>query len=612
MAHVPQNTPPARGLAAALQELGYGAPSDGAAKHALVAAAWLGLVSGYLEAAQHWFFRSNPDLLTTSKVSVQIFWVAPVVSLLLSLVLAFVCLLLGKILRRWPAQYLSVLVCAAVAVFGLLTLVKKIHNAGAAMAALGVAVTSARSLYRRPAGWRFFARTLPALLALTALIAVGVPLADRYRERAEVAALPLAPPRSPNVLVIVLDTARADHLSLYGYPRVTTPRIDRWAQGGAVFDSAWSTTSWTLPAHASLLTGRPIHEHLTDRGTRLDARYPVLGEFFAAHGYRTAAFAANDIWISPEYGFGRGFQRFRVYNPWSLASRTAYGRKIYSFCTERLLLHHLPVRRDASAINTELLHWLDENPGRPFFALLNYFDVHDPYWPLPEYFKKFDGQDPPGLLTSQVNYRNAINLYDALLSYVDDQMDLLFSELARRGLADNTIIVFTSDHGESLGNHGQPQHGSSLYQEVQRVHLVIVAPGRVAARRVAAPVSIQNIPATLAAMLGWEKDSPFPGPPFARYLQPVAAEEPPSAETVLGELKIIGGALAYKSLVNRDWQYIWTAKSGKEELFRLRDDPNELKNLAESPEGRAAVLEFREKLRAIFPALPIPAAQAKP
>ncbi len=601
-----------RSLAVAFQDMGYGAPADSAAKHALLAGAWLGLVAGYLEAAQHWYFRSNPDILTIHKVSVQIFWVAPAVNLLLGLVLASACIVVGKVLRRWPAHFLAVMACAAVGVFGQLTLAKKIHYAGAGMAALGAAVASARALYRSPAGWRFLARTLPVLLVLTALIAAGVPLADRFRERAEVAALPPAP-KAPNVLLIVLDTARADHLSLYGYPRATTPKMDRWAQRGTVFDSAWSTTSWTLPAHASMLTGRPIYEHGTDRSTRMDGRFPVLGEFFVAHGYRTAAFAGNDIWISPEYGFGRGFQRFRVYNPWSLAARTVYGRKVYSFCTEQLQLRHLPVRRSAAIINAELLHWLDENPGRPFFALLNYFDAHDPYWPQPEYSQKFAGQDPPNLVPGQEPHKRMNNQYDALLAYLDDQIDLLFSELARRGLAENTIIVLTSDHGESLGNHGLLQHGSSLYQEVQRVHLVIVAPGRVsAARRVHAPVSIQSIPATLAGLLGWEKDSPFPGPSFAHYLQPGVLDETPGGETVLGELKFIGGSLAMKSLVNRDWQYIWTAKGGKEELFRLKDDPKQLTNLADSPEGRAAVLEFRAKLRAIFPALPLPVAAQTP
>lgn len=606
---IPPPPPWRRSLAAGLQQLGYGAPAEHAARRALVAGAWLGFVVGYLEAAQHWIFRPYPDLLTIHKVSVQIFWVAPALNMLLCLVLALACILLGKVLRRWPAPFLAVMVCVAVGVFGLLTLVKKIHNAGAAMAALGVAVTMARALTARPAGWRFFERTLPVLLLITALIGVGVPLADRYRERAEVAALPPAP-GAPNVLVIVMDTARADHMSLHGYPRSTTPKLDRWAQRGTVFENAWSTTSWTHPAHASLLTGRPAYEHGADYGTRLDARYPVLGEFFVSHGYRTAAFSANDIWISPEYGFGRGFQRFRVYNIWSLAARTVYGRKIYSFFTERLQKYDLPVRRNAAAINAEMLHWLDENPGRPFFALLNYFDAHDPYWPTPEYEAKFAGQDPPGLMPGAEHYKRAINQYDALLSYLDDQIALLFSELARRGLAENTIVILTSDHGESLGNHGEPQHGKTLYQEVMRAHLVVVGPGRVAAaRRVDAPVSLSSIPATLAGLLGREKDSPFPGPSFASFLQPDAPANSPGSEALLGELKAIGGAVSMKSLVNQEWQYIWNAKGGKEELFRLKDDPKQLTNLAEAPEGRAAVLEFREKLRAIFPALPVPSAQ---
>jgi arylsulfatase A-like enzyme len=591
-----------------LQELGYGAHPDRDSWRAVAAGAWLGLASGFLEAAQHWWFRFNPGFLTIQKVSGQIFWVAPTLNLLLGLVVAFACIVLTRVARFWSASSLAVILCVAAGVFGQLTLIRKVQNAAAIIAAVGAAVFAVRLLTSRPARWIFIERTLPALLVLTLFIAVGERVVDRVGERSDVRALSASPgSRTPNVLVIVLDTARADHFSFDGYARATTPKIDRWAQGGTVFRNAWSTTSWTLPAHASLLTGRDNYEHGADRGTRLDGRFPTLGEFFAGRGYRTAAFVANSLWINPEYGFGRGFHRFRVYNTWILAARTVYGRKINASLNDGLGLRHLPVRRDAATINAELLHWLDESPPRPFFALLNYFDLHDPYDPLPAYEAAFAGHDPPDRVAGQEHFKTAINRYDALLSYLDDQLDLLFSEFARRGLTNNTIVILTADHGESLGNHHEPQHGKTLYQEVTRIPLVVAGPkDLIAARRVDEAVGLRSIPATIAQILGSERESPFPGPSFAPSLKPGASNDPAGSHMILGELKAIGGADVAKSLVKGEWQYIWTAKDAREELFHLRDDPKQLTNLAAAPEGLPLLSEFREKMAALFPRLPIP------
>lgn len=444
------------------------------------------------------------------------------------------------------------------------------------------------------------------LLACAILSAVGLTASDYLHERRVASELPPAPKKLPNVLLIILDTVRADHLSLYGYTRQTSPNLDRWAQRGTVFENAWSTTSWTLPTHASILTGRPAYEHGVEHGAKLDSRYPVLPEFLQAQGYVTGAFIANDIWLNPEYGFDRGFLHFEVYTIFSLAARTALGRKIDTLLTNNLKLR-TPIRKSAAKINSEFLDWLHRYPNRPFFAFLNYFDVHDPYLPPPSYRSKFNDQPPEDSSRQDTRFRHLINEYDSLIAYLDHHLGLLFAELDRRGLTENTIVLVTSDHGESLGDHNQKQHGSTLYRELLGVPLILVAPGRVSsARRVESPVSVQHIPATVVHLLGLAGDSPFPGPSMTQALSGNAIHSNELLEIpLLAELNGLKREPKMKSLITSTWQYIWNAPDGKEELYNLKKDPHELNNLAETPVGEPVVDDFRKQMRALFPDLPL-------
>jgi arylsulfatase A-like enzyme len=429
-----------------------------------------------------------------------------------------------------------------------------------------------------------------------------VPAWDAWFERRAIGQLGAPPAEAPNVLVIVMDTVRADHLSLDGYARRTTPHIDAWAAEGVVFDNAWSSTSWTLPSHASLLTGLPAYRHGADRGGRLDNRFPVLPEVLARHGYVTGAFIANTIWLNPQYGFDRGFHRFRVHTAYGDASRTVWGRKLYSTLVEERGRHAWTVRKSAAHVNADLLEWVDGNPERPFFALLNYFDVHDPYQPPPPHDTQFSGPSPD-TREEKRPYRRSINLYDGLIAYVDAQIGHLRQELERRGLARNTVVVITADHGESLGDHNEPQHGRNLHRPVLRVPMVVIAPGLgPGGQHIRTAVGIEQIPATVVELLRLQQGSPFPGDPMTRWLDGAAAD---GAAPVLGELKQVGGALAAKSLIGSRWQYIWNAPDSREELYDLGRDPRETENLIDVAEMSATRLDFRKRLHAIFPDLGI-------
>ncbi len=558
-----------------------------------------------MEALQHWAFRWNPEVLTIRKVPPEgVLWVAPLVYLGIFLLVAVVCWVVSPLIRRWPAHLLLLYACVFLAAYGQLTLTGKVHRVGALVFSVGAAVAVGRAMKNRPGAWTVLARAAPFLCAIITLPWGGATLTAIARERSTLAALPPARAGAPSVLLIVLDTVRADHLSLHGYPRATTPKLDQWARRGAVLDNAWSVTSWTLPSHASMLTGLPTHVHGagTNKGRGLGPDHPMLSEFLRDRGYRTAGFAGNTLFLIPEYGLTRGFTRWRALTPWGVAERTSYGRKLFRVLTDRFGFRHLPDRRMAPHINAEMLAWLDATPGRPFFALLNYMDAHTPFWPPPPYDKKFTDPAPTKPVAHKGRRLN-VSDYDNLLAYLDDHLAALFGELEKRGLLSNTLVLVTSDHGESLGDHDQYAHGQRLYRELCRVPLIAVGPQVVPGGRSQFTVSQEQIPATVADLLG-HSDSPFPGPSFAAILRrsPAAAVE---EKPILLELQRIDGAVAAKSWVHGPWHYIWTAKGGTEELYHMEDDPGELNNLAGLPRHQPRLEAFRERLRGRFPDLPI-------
>jgi arylsulfatase A-like enzyme len=330
------------------------------------------------------------------------------------------------------------------------------------------------------------------------------------QNRLEAKTFPNTEQGQKNVLIIVVDALRADHVSLAGYSRLTTPHLDRFAARGANFTEAISVSSWALPAHASLLTGLYPHEHRTQtHEDRLPSDVPVASEWFAQHGYRTAAFSANKSFFSRRNGFGRGFMVFHdVYPPLnSLLLSTMIGQQLAFFAHRTGLSPNLLGRSSAYDINAGVTGWINHDSG-PFFAVLNYFDVHDPYIPPPEYRERFTTTNSPlGEIgttfnsfpdLTDVQRQHEIAMYDSAISYTDDQIDNLLQDLDHRGILRNTVVVITSDHGEEFYEHGFYTHGNALYTELVHVPLIIVAPGEVPpATRISTPVSLTNIPATV-------------------------------------------------------------------------------------------------------------------
>ena len=318
----------------------------------------------------------------------------------------------------------------------------------------------------------------PALAVVLASCGAGLP--DRTSES-----------RRPNIVLYVVDTVRADRLGVYGYQRPTSPRLDAFATGALVFENAYAQSSWTRPAMASLFTGLLPPAHRTvGRRSVLPEDATTLAEILAANGYEGMGLVRNPN-VGRAFGFAQGFTRFR-----------SEDRDRDETMLERVRL------------------WLDErqDAGAPFFLYLHAIDPHGPYDPAPEFEQMFDAGDAPAHYRT-VRYLLELNrgevepdegtaealsrLYDAEVAQNDRAFGELLDELEARGLAEDVIVIYVSDHGEEFAEHGRWEHGLSLYEEVLRVPFVIRLPG-VPPRRIETPAQHVDLLPTLLAYLGIE------------------------------------------------------------------------------------------------------------
>lgn len=585
-------------------------------------ALWFGLVIGLVEAAG--------ALLSSAfgrpvRVNAQILWIAPTVDAVLFLLVGAGLTVLGRV--RSLANYAGSLL--VIFPWGLAFLILQLAGLMSAWAQLVLSLGLAVSIARLSAWTRlpqFVQRTLVPVLLL-AVVAAGAGLGwAPWRERSARLRLSAAASGSPNVILITLDALRADHVSAYGYARATTPNLDHLASRGVLFENAFANSSWTLPSHGSLLTGRYPDEHGADWRHPMNARNTTLAEFFAARGYLTAAFAANTSYVAPEWGLGRGFSRFEVHGgSWADGiMRTVFGRRLALNILPRLGYFDVPGRKSAARLDEAFLSWLDDRGERPFFALLNYFDVHDPYLTVEPFRTRYAASPARGDVINFQFQPNAfrrkpvlsaqeiqaeIDAYDGCLAFLDAELGRLLAELQRRGIDRNTLVVITSDHGESFGNHDLFGHGNSLYLESLHVPLLMVWPGQVPAGiRVSQLVGLERVATTIAGLVGGESDRyVFPGQSLALAWQDQNAAEQ-AFGPVLSEVSRAGGGPSgypttsgtLTSLITQDWHLV-VSTTLDAELYAWPRDREERVNLAASQEGQRMVAELTlaiEQMRA--------------
>jgi arylsulfatase A-like enzyme len=571
-------------------------------------------------------------------------WLTPIANTALTLTIG---LCMAAVTWMWPraGRWLSVRLAFALAISpALIVALPQIFPEALFVLALGIAFQVVPWLEGRPIDLRrALVWSFPAFLGLDLITAASVFGADVLKERRE-SARALPPADSPNVLLIVLDTVRADRLSLYGYLRPTTPNLERLAKRGYRFDAARATAPWTLPSHASMFTGRWPHELEVEWRTPVRKNFPALAEYLGANGYATAGLVANAQYCSYATGLSRGFTHYEDYSLKRLGFlRTSVIieeaiRAIVVFGLHQGpgLLYSLQerlsgwldfgTRRDAGSINRGFLNWLAQRPDprRPFFVFMNYLDAHTPY-KLPDGASHRFGRQPqtqnelriineswPVIDKSQLPHHYLTlgrDCYDSCLAYIDEQIGELFAELQRRGVLDRTWVVITADHGEGLGEHDLFGHGESLYSTEIRVPLLIVPPAATtSARVIGEAVSLRDLPATIVELAGLGSGAPFPGRSLASlWRDPASQAASRGDEVAISELPSPNRSEpssvrspAHRgpviALAEGEFVYICNEGDGSEELFNERDDPREITNRAPNQDMRPVVDRFRERL----------------
>ena len=585
----------------------------------LVVGAWFGLVTGLVEGlgllavyGYGWLTSNN----VRAGVTAEIVWISALVNLGLFLALAILGMLLQRFLPKVEIPRLLVPLFVFVACADWLALTGRLGPIAVLTLAAGISVTFNRWFQKHvPDTLSRLRRTLPVLVTIAVLAFLAVEGTAWLRERVATSKLPPAAPGAPNILVVVMDTVRADHLSLYGYGRETSPHLDALAKQGVVFERDIAPSPWTLGSHASMLTGRYPHEHGVDHEVALDHRYPTLPEIFDEHGYRTGGFSANLYYFARRTGLTRGFLHFDdyFYSAGDMFFRTLWGRILNKYAPDSPRFDELYARKRAPLVNQELLGWIDQDRSKPFFAFVNYFDIHEPYVPVHPYREMFYGapiKEAPPSINQQINrkerpylyrlsrmspqdFQHQVDAYDGGIYYVDEQIAKLFAELEKRGLSQNTLVVITSDHGECLGDHGLLTHWNALYRELVQVPLIYYWPGKIPAGvRIDKAVSGASLPATVLELAGIQSHVVFPIPSVAQLWQRPGFD--PSWADPLAEvgrnLDLPESYPAYhgwlKAIVGPQWHLIVSEKLPPE-LYDWTADPEELHNRAASGDEQA-------------------------
>ncbi|HPQ68656.1 MAG TPA: sulfatase [bacterium] len=358
-----------------------------------------------------------------------------------------------------------------------------------------------------------------------------------------------SPPVKHNIVLILVDTLRADHLGCYGYQRPITPNIDKLAKESTLFEQAFSHSPWTMPSVASIMTSLPPRDHgITNWKQPLAERHLTLAEQLRKDGYATAAVVSHFI-FEPKYNFNQGFDFF----DYSVLEK-GHPKKIHS-------------SGEVSDIAIKQLDELGES-NKPFFLWLHYFDPHNDYL-------KHEGYD----------YGNEpVDLYDSEIAFTDHHIGRVLQKLDNLGLHDKTIVVFMADHGEEFRDHGGTRHSRTLYNEVLRIPLMIRAPG-FSPQRIKTTVKESDLAPTLLTLIGQQTPKAFSGKTFTIKGNKIKVDTP---RTVFAETFRMARK---KGVVHQNWKLIHDLKKKRFQLFNLETDPIEKVNLFKSNQQMAGKLK---------------------
>jgi arylsulfatase A-like enzyme/Tfp pilus assembly protein PilF len=368
---------------------------------------------------------------------------------------------------------------------------------------------------------------------------------------------------APNVVVVTIDTLRADHLGCYGYKQIRTPSIDALAAEGARFERAYTVVPVTLPSHTVMFTGTyPMLSGMHDfSGNNLSQQQPTLASVLKQSGYATGAVIGAAV-LDSRFGLNQGFDFY-------------YDHFDFSRLEEANLDE---MERPGNVVADLALDWLGKNSQKKFFLWMHLYDPHFPYRPPEPY-----------------NHEYATQPYDGEIAFADEQFGRLVRLLKEKGLYQNTVIVLSGDHGESLGEHGEKTHGFFIYNATMHVPLIIRLPGKSAGLTVANPVSLIDLMPTILAAVGVE----IPAQVQGRSLLPSLRGKPGEGDRLLyGE--------TFLPRLHFNWSELRGAENAKyhfidaprPELYDLTKDPGETRNLLS--EKKAVAEEMRAKLAGLI------------
>jgi arylsulfatase A-like enzyme len=361
-------------------------------------------------------------------------------------------------------------------------------------------------------------------------------------------------PKANNVLLISIDTCRADYLGCYGGEYNATPNIDAFAKEGILFEKVVTPVPLTLPAHSSMLTGlyptsHGVHGNLD---YKLEAEHVTLAEVLKRKGYHTGAIVSSYV-LDSTFGLDQGFDEYD--DDFENVVKTS----------------HYTERRGDEATE-RALEWLENNKGRPWFLFLHYYDPHWRYEP-PEPFKS----------------KFSMNLYAGEIAYVDYHLEKVLDKLKKLGVYDSTVIILTADHGEMLGEHGEADHGYFIYNSAVYVPLILRVPGNTGPERVISTVSINDILPTVCQIIGVDSPEGMSGYSLLRDVEKGESDRHLYCESYVPAKHRANVLLG---LITQKWKYIQTTHP---ELYDLESDWQEQNNLCEAEPKRAHFL--REHLR---------------
>ena len=404
-----------------------------------------------------------------------------------------------------------------------------------------------------------------------------------------------------NIVVIVMDTARQDRLSCYGYEHATSPRLVELAKSSTLYTNAYSTSSWTAPGHASLFTGLHSATHgVTQESWSMGDELITFAEVLSDRGYRTAGVVENPMLVS-DRGYDQGFSTY--HESWRKKSRSGE-QAVDDFRT---------------ALGTG-------QEGQPFLIFVNLIAPHSPYDSSGRFRDTFVTRPEIGIVSnmwrqyytgrrsfSEDEIRHLSELYDAEILFTDHLIGEMIDELKELGLWDETVLIVTSDHGENIGEHSHVDHVFTLFETTTKIPMIVHGPGLFSAGGTDdSPVQLTDIFPTVLDLAGVDT-SDFPshgysllgdGPPrdrdiFSEYYYPAQVLSCFGREEFRESPMLRPYMRRIRSLTRGDLKFIW-GSDGKHELYDLARDPDELTNLVDSQPHAAARREMEEELTAWY------------